>query len=185
MLAAISPVVYICAMLGASSSPLRGKRLAPLGLCVHHPVLLAGGVQVVAAGRQARLDDLGSELDERADHVADHLRAAEQVGQRGDIVVDLDDVVVDGLDAGNPVQDLLDAILVPAGRGERHVVLAEVLADEPAGVPGGPIDDNGFGAHAVNLSGGSVAEVLRTCVCDGTGKAAWPIATNADVGRCR
>ena len=54
MLAAISPVVYIWAMPGASSSPSSAIRSPQSSSQVHQPVLLAGGVQVVAAGGQAR-----------------------------------------------------------------------------------------------------------------------------------
>ena len=62
----------------------------------------------------------------------------------------MDDVMVNGLDAGNPFEHLLDQVLVATSSGERDVVLAKVLADESPGVPGGPIDNNGVGAHAVD-----------------------------------
>ena len=59
MFAAISPVVYICAMPGESSRPFVGELLRRTVLLRdEHPVLLAGGVEVVAAGGEARLDDL-------------------------------------------------------------------------------------------------------------------------------
>jgi hypothetical protein len=119
----------------------------------------------VAAGRQARLDNLGTEFDERADHVADDLRPTEEVGQGRDIVIDLNDVMVNGLNAGNPLEHLLDQVFVPPGSGERDVVLAKVFTDEPPGVPGGPVYDNGFGAHAVDLSGGDDGVERR---CQGT-----------------
>ena len=48
--AAISPVVYICAMPGESSSPLSANVVPKLVLRGHQPVLLAGGVEVVRAG---------------------------------------------------------------------------------------------------------------------------------------
>src|SRR5581483_1679966 len=38
-----------------------------------------------------------------------------------------------------------DAGLVAAGGGERDVVLAQVLADQTAGVAGGAVDDDGLG----------------------------------------
>ena len=60
MFAAISPVVYICAIPGESSRPGVGELLAPAVLRVEHPVLLAGGVEVVGADGEAGLDDLGA-----------------------------------------------------------------------------------------------------------------------------
>jgi hypothetical protein len=47
-------------------------------------------------------------------------------------VRDLNDLVVDRVDAGHLVQDLTDACLVAPGRDERHVELAQVLADQAA-----------------------------------------------------
>ena len=86
----------------ARAAGLRRRTCRPNGrLGVQHPVLLAGGVEVVAAGGGAGLDDLRPVLDERADHVADDLRAVEQVGERLDGVLDLDDVVLGGLEAGH------------------------------------------------------------------------------------
>jgi hypothetical protein len=61
----------------------------------------------VGAGGGARLDDLRSELDERADGVADDLRTVEQVGERIDRVLDLDDVVLGGLYPGDLADDVL------------------------------------------------------------------------------
>src|SRR3546814_18349831 len=55
---------------------------SPLLFGVHHPVLLAVGVGVVAAGSQRRLDCFRAVLHERTDHVADDFRALEQFGER-------------------------------------------------------------------------------------------------------
>ena len=148
--AAISPVVYICATPGDSSSPFSCKGLAPVVLCRHHPVLLAGGVQIVTTGGQRGLDHLRPVLDERTDHVAHHAGAGEQLGQRLDRVLDLDHFVVGGLDARHLVDHLLDAVLVPAGGDERHVVLAQVLADQTSGVAGDTVDNNRFGSHRIH-----------------------------------
>ena len=100
----------------------------------------------MAAGIDAGLDDLAAVLGERADGVEDDLRAVEELGQGLDVVRDLDDLMLDGVDAGNLVHGLLDTGLVPAGRDERDVVLAQVLADQAAGVAGGAVDDDGL-AH--------------------------------------
>src|SRR6266487_1965480 len=120
--------------------------LAVLLVADDQPVLLPRGVQVVAAGIDAGLDDLAAVLGERADGVEDDLRAVKELGQGLDVVRDLDDLVLDGVDARNLVHGLLDPGLVPAGRGERDVVLAQVLADHAAGVTGGAVDDDGL-AH--------------------------------------
>jgi hypothetical protein len=101
----------------------------------------------VAAGVERGLHDLGTVRDERADHVADHRGTAEQLGQRTDRVVHLDHLVVDRLDTGDLVEDLLDAGLVAPGRHERDVQLAQVLTDQAAGVAGGAVDDDGLGCH--------------------------------------
>ena len=72
-------------------------------------------------GGGTRLDHLRAVLDERADGVAHDLRTVEQVGERVDGVLDLDDVVVGGLDPGDPADDVLQQVLVPAGGDERDV----------------------------------------------------------------
>jgi hypothetical protein len=102
----------------------------------------------MGAGGQAGLNDLAAVLGERADHVADHAGAVEQLSQRPDVVRHLDDLVVDRVDAGNCLQGLGDARLVPARRDERDPELAQVLADQPPGVAGGAVDDDLLVAHA-------------------------------------
>src|SRR6202034_3995512 len=83
---------------------------------------------------------------ERSDGVTEHAGPGEQLGQGLDVVGDLDDLMLDGVDAGHLVHGLLDPCLIPAGGDERDVVLAEVLADQAAGVAGGAVDDDGL-AH--------------------------------------
>src|SRR6202044_3257644 len=122
--------------------------LAVLLVAGNQPVLLPRGVQVVGAGVDAGLHDLGAVLGERADGVEDDAGAVEELAQRLDIMGDLDDVVLDGVDAGHLVQRLGDAGLVPPGGGERQIVLAQVLADQAAGVAGGAIDNDGLAAHS-------------------------------------
>src|SRR3546814_18093112 len=72
---------------------------SPLLFGVHHPVLLAVGVGVVAAGSQRRLDCFRAVLHERTDHVADDFRALEQFGERFGRMLDFGDLVVGVLDA--------------------------------------------------------------------------------------
>ena len=66
------------------------------------------------------------------------------------VVADLDDLVVGGLDAGDVgLHRVLQLAAVAAGGNEGDVVLAEVLADQPAGVAGGAVDDDWLAvAHA-------------------------------------
>jgi hypothetical protein len=128
-----------------------GHPLAVLLVADDQPVLLPGGVQVVAAGVDAGLDDLAAVLGERADGVEDDLRPVEQLGQGLDIMRDLDDLVLDGVDAGDFVHCFGDTGFVPAGRDERDVVLTQVLADQAAGVTGGAVNDDRL-AHAGVLS---------------------------------
>ena len=112
------------------------------------PVLLTGRVGVVRACGEARLDDLRPPLAERPDGVEHHGRTGEQLGQRRDVVGHLDDLVVSGLDAGDvALHRGLQLAAVAAGGDEGDVVLAEVLADQPAGVAGGAVDDDGLVAH--------------------------------------
>src|SRR5262249_20894915 len=112
------------------------------------PVLLAGGVEVVRAAGQARLDYRGAQLGERPDGVEDHLRAGEQGRQGPDVVAHLGDLVVGRLDAGHGrLHPGLQRAAVAAGGDERDVVLAQVLADQPAGVAGGTIDDDRLVSH--------------------------------------
>ena len=48
---------------------------------------------------------------------------------------------------GDLADDVLQRSLFAAGGDERDVELAQVLADQPAGVAGGAVDDDGLGAH--------------------------------------
>jgi hypothetical protein len=154
---------------GGEQQPGGGEVRAVRLVAGDEPVLLAGGVEVVHAGGEAGLDDLGAVLAERADHVAHDARAAEQLGQRLHVVGHLHDLVVGGLDAGHVgVHRGLDLLRVATGGGEGDAVLAEVLADEAAGVAGGAVDDDGLAAHGVLLGlgwekGAGTARV--TCPC--------------------
>ena len=116
MLAAISLTVYMCAMPGREQQSRRGELVAPGVAGVQHPVLLARGVGVVRADPQRGLDHLGTELDERAGGVADHLRAVERGGEGIRVVLDADDLVVGGLDARDLLDDGAHAIGVAARR---------------------------------------------------------------------
>ena len=98
-------------------------------------------------GLQAGLDHFGAEFDERADHVADHLRPPEQLGQRLDGMFNLNDLVIGGFNTGDLVDHGLGPCLVTTGRDEGNVVFAQVFADETTGIAGHPVDDDGFLAH--------------------------------------
>ena len=89
MLAAISPSRVHLGDPGREQPALLGHGLAVVLIAADHPVLLAVGVQVVAAGVDAGLDHLGAVEGERADGVADHLGAREQLGEGIDGVLDL------------------------------------------------------------------------------------------------
>src|SRR5262245_2083353 len=123
---------------------LFGELCAPVLLRMQHPVLLAGRIGVVATGLQACLDHHVTIFDERADHVAYDLRAAEQLCQRLNRVLDLDDLVVGGFDAGNLLDDFLHLGRIAAGGDEGNVVFAQIFADQAAGVAGDAIDDDGL-----------------------------------------
>ena len=77
-----------------------GEFRAKLLLRHQHPILLAGGIQIVTSGRQARLDHGGAKFDERPNGVANHARALEERGQRLDRMLDTHHLVIGRLDAG-------------------------------------------------------------------------------------
>ena len=139
--AAISPVVYIWATPGASSSPL-GHLLPVVLLAGDQPVLLAGGVEVVApAARHA--STTSSPCWANGPTVLQTTPAPSNSSVSGSTcVLDLDDLVLDRLDARDVAERLGDPRLVPAGRDERDVELAQVLADQPPGVAGGAVHDD-------------------------------------------
>jgi hypothetical protein len=76
-----------------------GELRAPLLIERDQPVLLAGGVGVVALGSEASLYHFAAELGEGAHGVEHHRGALEQFGQRGHGVRHLHHLVVGGLDA--------------------------------------------------------------------------------------
>src|SRR5205085_10425985 len=89
---------------------------------------------------------------ERADGVEHHRGIREELGERRDVVGHLDDLVVGGLDAGDAaLHGDLELAAVAAGSHEGDVVLAEVLADQPAGVAGGAVDDDRAIGHRAHI----------------------------------
>ena len=78
----------------------------------------------MAAGVEAGLDHRVAVFDKRTHHIGHDLRAAEKLGERRAAVLDLNDLAVRGLDAGNLVDDILHALLVASGGDEGDVVFA-------------------------------------------------------------
>ena len=64
--------------------------------------------------------------------------------------VDVDDLVLDRVDARDVGDDVLRALLVAPDGDERDVELAQVLADQAAGVAGGAVDDDGLGHRSTS-----------------------------------
>ena len=87
--------VHLCHA-GGQQQTLGGEFFAPARLGGEIPILLASRIGIVTAGRKRRLDGDRAISAERSDHIADHLGAAEQSGQRLDVM----------LDPGNYVSDI-------------------------------------------------------------------------------
>ncbi|MCY1537606.1 hypothetical protein D9M68_731080 [compost metagenome] len=110
--------------------------------------LLAGGVEVVAAGPERGLDGGETEIDEGADGVADHLGALEGGGQRLDVVFGLDDFVGRRLQAHHALgHHFLGASGVARHGGEGDVLIDQPVDSEHAGVATGAIHDYGILSH--------------------------------------
>src|SRR6184192_199005 len=104
-------------------------------------------------GTDAGLNNLTAVPGERPHRVAHDCRLGEEVAKRPNLVVDLDGLVVDGVDSRNRVERLLDTCLVAAGGNERDAEFAKVFAHEPTGVAGGSVHDDRFGGrHELLLS---------------------------------
>src|SRR5438128_9827277 len=104
-------------------------------------------------GADARLNNLTAVPGERPNRVTHDFSTGEEVAKRPHLVVDLDDLVVDGVDSRNQVERLLNARLVAAGGDERDAEFAQVFAHEPTGIAGGSVHDDGFGGrHELLLS---------------------------------
>ena len=109
------------------------------------PVLLAGGVGVMAFGGQAGLHHLGAELGERADGVEHYRCASEQGGKRLHGVGHFDHFVAGSLNAGHVgLHGGMQLVRRAARCNEGDVVLPQVFTDQPAGVAGGAVDHDGF-----------------------------------------
>ena len=115
---------------------------AVLCLGIDHPVLLAGGVGVVRTDLDAGLGNFVSETRERSDRVEHDLSAAKCLHQRLFGVLDLDDIVFDGVDTGDHVENALDSAFVASSGQERDVELPQVFTDQSAGVSRCPIYDD-------------------------------------------
>ena len=96
----------------------------------------------MATGRKTGFDNFRAVLDKWADHVADDLRALEQLGQRFDCVLNLGNFVVCGFDAGNFFDDCLHFGRVAAGGNKGNVVFPQIFTNEAPRITRDAIDDD-------------------------------------------
>ena len=121
MFAAISPVVYICATLGTSNRPFSANLSPPVLLAFQNPVLLSGGVGVVASCGQTSLHHLRAIFDEGVDHIGHNLCALEQLGQSLDGVVDFDHRIIGRFNSPDFIDNSLNACLVTPRSDEGEI----------------------------------------------------------------
>src|SRR6266403_2947996 len=98
----------------------------------------------MAAGRKTGFDNFRAILDEWADHIADDLRALEQLSQRFDRVLNLGNFVVRGFDAGNFFDNGLHFGRVAAGGNKGNVVFPQIFTNQTPRVARDAIDDDRF-----------------------------------------
>src|SRR2546423_13852087 len=104
-------------------------------------------------GANTRFNNERAEPREWPNRVAYDFSLGEEVAKCPSFVLNLDDLVLDGVDSRNQVERLLNARLVAAGGDERDVEFAQVFAHEPTGVAGGSVHDDRFGGrHELLLS---------------------------------
>ena len=142
--------VHLCHA-GGQQQTLGSEFFTPAGLGGEVPILLASRIGIVTAGRKRRLDGDRAISAERSDHIADHLGAAEQAGERLDIMLDPDHFIIGGFDAGDLVHDRLHPGLVTASGNEGNAEFAQIFADKTPGITGGTVDDDGFFTHGFSF----------------------------------
>jgi hypothetical protein len=103
------------------------------------PVHLAGGVEVVTAGIQARFHHRTAQLHERPDDVDHDLLAEKQLRQRAALVAHADAAVVVALEFGHLGQFGAQALGVAAGGDEGNAALGELPRGQLAGVAAGAV----------------------------------------------
>src|SRR2546421_1841551 len=104
-------------------------------------------------GANTRFNNERAEPREWPNRVAYDFSLGEEVAKCPSFVLNLDDLVLDGVDSRNQVERLLNARLVAAGGNERNAEFAQVFAHEPTGVAGGSVHDDRFGGrHELLLS---------------------------------
>jgi hypothetical protein len=98
----------------------------------------------MTAGRKTGFDNFRGILDKWADHVANDLRALEQLSQRFDCVLNLGNLVVRGFDAGNSFDNGLHFGRIAAGGNKGNVVFPQIFTDQTPRVARDAIDDDRF-----------------------------------------
>src|SRR6202045_1149540 len=96
----------------------------------------------MTAGREAAFDNFRAILDKWADHIADDLRALEQLGQRFDGVLNLGNFVIRRLDAGTFFDNGLHFGRVAAGGNKGNVVFPQIFTNQTPRVARDTIDDD-------------------------------------------
>src|SRR5258705_2409331 len=129
---------------GSEQQSFGGKFCPPALLRQQHPVLFASRIRIMTAGRKTGFDNFGAILDEWADHIADDLRALEQLGQCFDRVLNLGNFVVRGFDAGNFFDNGLHFGRVAPGGNKGNVVFPQIFTNQTPGVARDAIDDDRF-----------------------------------------
>src|SRR6202011_5204975 len=105
----------------------------------------------MTAGPKTGFDNFRAILDKWPDHIADDLRALEQLSQRFDCVLNLGDFVIRGFDAGNFLDNGLDFGPVAARGNKGNAVFPQVFTNETPCVSRDAIDDDRpFLAHVLS-----------------------------------
>src|SRR5439155_22052069 len=108
--------------------------LSPSAPAPAAPVLFAGRITIMTAGRKTGFDNFRAILDKWADHVANGLRALEKLSQRFDRVVNPGNFVVRGFDAGNFFDNGLHFGRVAAGGNKGNVVFPQIFTNQTSRV---------------------------------------------------
>src|SRR5437868_12565081 len=120
-----------------------GREFCPPALLrQQHPVLFAGRIRIMTPGSKTGFDNFRAVFDKWADHVADDLRALEQLGQRFDCVLNLGNFVVRSFDAGNFFDNGLYFSRVAAGGNKGDVVFPQIFTNKAPRITRDTVDDD-------------------------------------------